>query len=283
MFTKTNKYIIVKSLVAFALLFALVLTSFSTSIVNNNLNVQAAASSANLIIGMVDKGTNYEVSACLQSTSGVQHLTDSSTWFNYNSAQVTPNPTLVTRGIYNSTASHAPMGWVSVFPNTIYGMSTISTTDVAYSDSIVPTTGSGLIGRGAFDKIGNAPSTSITLNKGLFYSIEGALDPTTVNVINSNADCTLYGAMASSSTPSSSAAISSSMMSSSPISSSSSIMQSSVSPIVTPSSAMAAAASNTIRTGGSEYLMYSSVLALNIIGLVFYNKRRSKINKIDIN
>ena len=60
-------------------------------------------------------------------------------------------------------------------------------------------------------------------------------------------------------------------------------MQSSVSAIVTPSSSMAAGANNTIRTGGSEYLMYSSVLAINIIGLVFYNKGRSKINKIDIN
>ena len=202
-----------------AILFTLVISSLSS----NNFQVSAnSTTTANLTIGKVDKGSNFEISVCLQSTSGTMHLIDSSIWFNYDTVALTPNPVIVTTGKFTN------LRWGAV-GGTIYGLSTVYPGDAIYPlpSSIVSTSAPDLVGRVAFNKANNnSTSASITLATNIFYSTESGTDVVNLNIINLNTDCTILPPPApiisSSSTAASSTPISSAISSTGVIVSSSS-------------------------------------------------------------
>ena len=208
------------------LVILLTLVTISFSSLNNKTNSSLAqattAATANLTIGKVDKGSNFEISVCLQSTSGTMHLIDSSTWFNYDTVALTPNPTIVTAGKFTN------LRWGAV-SGTKYSLSTVYPGDASYPlpSSLVSTSAPDLVGRVAFNKANNnSTSASITLVTNVFYSTESVTDVVNLNIINLNTDCTILPPPApiisSSSTAASSTPISSAISSTGVIVSSSS-------------------------------------------------------------
>ena len=147
---------------------------------------------ANLIIGTVDKGSNYEISVCLQSTSETMHLTDSSTWFNFEPKDLTPNPEAISLGKFNNNESFGQMAWNKISGN-IWGLDTIynGSDSKPSNDSLVPTTKPELISRVSFTKnTSNASADSITLKENKYFTTELRTKELATKIIKTDKDCT---------------------------------------------------------------------------------------------
>ena len=147
---------------------------------------------ANLIIGTVDKGSNYEISVCLQSTSGSMHLTDSSTWFNFEPKDLTPNPEVISLGKFNNNESFAQIAWNKI-SDKIWGLDTIynGSESKPTNDSLVSTTNPELISRVSFTKnTSNASADSITLKENKYFITESGIKELATKIIKTDKDCT---------------------------------------------------------------------------------------------
>ncbi len=159
----------------------------------------AGANTGNLIIGTKDTGSAIELSVCVQATPGPIHLTNLSTWFQYDTTALTPTAgSFLEKGKYNGTDGYGQLKWNQV-AGSLSGNLDKYTMNLAFSGDEVSAGQAGLlmssatpelIGRVSFAKItGSTASSSITLAKNIFYSTENTTTPIVQTVSNLTGDC----------------------------------------------------------------------------------------------
>ncbi len=182
--TKNKLQTISKNLTFSAMTF---LVAF-VSIASIATSAQSVNNTANLIIGQVDTGTAIELSVCIKTDDTTLHMGNASTWFKYTPSALTPNPTILERGVYNS-GNYLPLKW-----NAVGGTTDTWTMPITYSGdgtvagstqiSAIPE----LIGKVKLDKTGSG-STALTLVKNLYFSTEEGLTPMNQTVTYVTTDC----------------------------------------------------------------------------------------------
>jgi hypothetical protein len=190
-----------------------------STLVNSNLqslNQSASAAAPNtgdLIIGKVDTGTAIEVSVCVKATDGPIRVTNVSLWLGFDNAALTttptvstagsvvPNGSLIEKGQYgNGNNGYSNMKWeqvqpAPVAPSTIdqytLRLNFIGDANVAGSNGLLMnSTTPELYGKVRFNKVtGSTASTTISLNKNQFLSVENTTTPVIQTVTNVTTDC----------------------------------------------------------------------------------------------
>jgi hypothetical protein len=257
----------------------------SNSILNYNnsaKNVGASGpNSGDLIINQVDTGSAIELSVCVKATPGPIHLTNVSTWFEFDNSALTPSATILEKGVYgNSNNGYGPLKWqqvqpAPVLPSTLetYTMRidfsgdgiTVGQTGIAMATSTPE-----LLGKVKFDKIsGSTGSSLVNLTKNKYFSTEYPNDNIVQNIISNvgvSSDCRgVVNSISSSSLLPSSSAVSSSLSNSSVVqlsstnSVSSSLTPNSSSQVQIISSSSQVVSTTNIATSSSSILLNNSV------------------------
>jgi hypothetical protein len=190
--SKIFKLTVCSSVMLFTILGLLSLNNQTT-----NKHVQAAAAnSSNIIIGTKDMGAAVELTVCLQSTSPSPiHLANVSNWFAYNSADLTPSPTILEVGkfgVTGNTVGYGKLKWTAI-PGTstsTYGLTLSFSPDSGSGTGELISTTPELFGKVKFDKVtASSPSSSIMMSSNVFYSVEDTNLPMTQTVSNVVGDC----------------------------------------------------------------------------------------------
>jgi hypothetical protein len=155
---------------------------------------------SNLIIGTSDIGNAVELSVCLQSTPGPIHITNASTWFQFDTSAFTTTAGAITKGQYgNSNNGYGALKWQQV-AGAQNGTSDMYTMSLAYfGDGITPglaglpmSSTPELFGKVTFAKaVGVSNPNPINLFKNIFYSTENISTPIVQTVSYVNGDCTM--------------------------------------------------------------------------------------------
>lgn len=166
-----------------------VVSQFNTHSIPSNA-ATPNSNSLDVIVGQVTNGSNVELSVCLKTdaTNTNLHITDASSTFQFNPANLTPSSTIMATGNFGgngvSSASYAPLKW-----NSVIGTNDRWSMDITYTDGTGTqlTTTPSLVGQVQF-----AGSGAITSFNQEFFSVETTTGPMNANVINYSGLCTNY-------------------------------------------------------------------------------------------
>jgi hypothetical protein len=179
----------------------LILALTLSSVANySGLVVTAAANSGELIIGKTDAGSAIDISVCVRATDVPIHLTNVSTWLQFDNSVLRPNASILEKGVYgNGNNGYANMKWEQVQPAPVapstldqytLRLDFIGDAKIAGSNGIAMQTSKELFGTVKFDKIAGATgSQDINLTRKRYMSIQSPLVPITQNVIFVEGDC----------------------------------------------------------------------------------------------
>jgi hypothetical protein len=263
--------IFIVTLTLASLVFILQSTRNLTS--SNNKSAQAATpNTANLIVGTKDTGTAVELTVCLQATDGPIHIANSSAWFSYDSAALTPNSTILEKGQYgNATNGYGLLKWQEVLGSTTPAYSLNLGYNSDFGTGSLMTTTPELFAKVSFNKVSGATaSTAITVvnNKNVFYSTENLLTPIVQTISNVVGDCRGSVAVTSSSSSTSSLSVSSSVANSPvAVSSSSSTIFSNSTAALSSSSSQSQLISSSSSVANSPVAVSSSSVILASLGI----------------